>query len=138
MEKVKEEAKDDITSTVDTGDTGEAAREQDGFIPLPLIPVPSKYCNHPTISQPHKNPNESEMYLHVDFSKLSILESFNVEVLFLIQLIFGAFDLIALTGVRYSLISPTIETIFNPCTLKELNSKMKLTLSIVVILSCSC
>lgn len=125
MEKVKEEAKDDITSAVDTGDTGEAAREQDGFIPLPLIPVPSKYCNHPTISQPHKNPNESEMYLHV-------------EVLFLIQLIFGAFDLIALTGVRYSLISPTIETIFNPCTLKELNSKMKLTLSIVVILSCSC
>lgn len=103
-----------------------------------LYPVPNKYCNHPTISQPHKNPNESEMYLHVDFSNLCILESFNAEVLFLIQQIFGAFGLIALTGVRYSLISPKIETFFNQCTLKELNSKMKLILSIVAILSCSC
>lgn len=35
MEKVKEESKDDITSAMDTGDTGEVAGEQNGFIRLP-------------------------------------------------------------------------------------------------------
>lgn len=45
-------------------------RQPESRMVLFLYPVPNKYCNHPTISQPHKNPNESEMYLHVDFSKV--------------------------------------------------------------------